>query len=549
MKAQQSGNQVRSHNLAIEAQFHIERVIGLAAVSPDEDRNLEEPRSRAWTVLGRLFQTIEIEPQLAEWAFRCMNDHRPDVSDHLDMMTDRRLGLFLLSMLRGVPETQTLEARALLEKHARWAIESGIAYEHSDAYLSLALLELVEQSQQLPPDLQRAREYVERAVACVTDVQQRQNAFLLQGLLHAIENADKNGIAHDDTVVLKAFQLSGIDGISKDSSDEEVLRAGWRTLLIKLLRWCPHVEKWIGVDRFLQEPALRSESGWARHQFFCTLAKDGELRSALNRAEAYLESAAQVPLVPSSDTTIWRLLQSRVPTECYEHALRTRAVATRLLNEHRDLWDGDEVILTLHGRDLAYAVAVHEWYRSTDPSRLLTLARESNMPIDGHEWASPKLLSGRLAIQVLDCQYGAANEIGRQRLRQIESMVTNWAEGSKDVGPLEQIFYIAVQLQEPKHSRADTRWKTLAFESGELPEAYRLSLEERENLVRQAGLPLVQDLHLIDVEATPTDADLDDKQLPVADEEADDELDTETAPVRLRSTEDGIIEGMMESAI
>ena len=89
----------------------------------------------------------------------------------------------------------------------------------------------------------------------------------------------------------------------------------------------------------------------------------------------------------------------------------------------------DDVILNSYSKDISYAIALHEWYRSTDPSRLLTLARESNLQIDGNEWASPKLLSGRLAINVMKRQYDASKETGRQRLRRIESMVTNWAKG------------------------------------------------------------------------------------------------------------------------
>ncbi len=514
MQAQQSGNPVRSHNLAIEAQFHIERVIGLKAVSPEEDQNLEEPRSRAWTVLGQLFQSVAIEPQLAYWAFDRMNDHRHDVSDLVDMMTDRRLGLFLLSMHRGDSDEQTIQARELLERHEQWANESGIAYENSEAHLSLALLELVEQSNERPPRLQEARNHIDRVIECASDTRQRQNAFLLRGLLHAIQHVDKRGVLYADPVVVKVFRQADIDNIVSSSSDEEVLFAGWRTLLIRLLRWCPYIEKRIGLDSCLQEPDLGDEAGWAKHQFFSTLVKDDELQSALTRAKDYLESALDEPLVPSSDTTIWRLLESRVPTECYKHAERTRDVAIQLLKDHRDLWGDSDKMLTLHSRNMSYAIAVHEWYRSTDPSRLLTLARESNMPIDGHEWASPKLLSGRLAIQVLDCQYGTADEIGSHRLRQIKSMITNWAEGSEDASPLEQIFYIAVHLQEPRPSHDDMGWQSMAHERGRLAEAYRLSLKERQNLVRQAGLPLVQDLHLLDAKATSIDDELNDAQIP-----------------------------------
>lgn len=510
MQAQQRGNQVRSHNLAIEAQFHIERVIGLAAVSPEEDQNLEEPRSQAWTVLGQLFETVEVEPQLAEWTFNRMNDHRHDVSDLVDKMTDRRLGLFLLSRHCGVPDQRTDKARILLKGHERWAKESGIAHEQSDACVSLALLKLVEQSQQTPPQLHKARKYINRAFDCATDANQRQNACLLRGVLHAIENGNPDGIAFNDCEVIEAFRSAGLDDISSSASEAEILHVGWRTILIKLLRWCPHLKELIRLDCCVQQPDLRDESGWARHRFFSKLAKDDELQGALIRAAAYLKSAADKTIEPSSDTAIWRMLQSRVPTECYQHAIRTRDVAQQLLNRHKDLWAGDEVMLTLHWRDMAYAVAVHEWYRSTDPSRLLTLARESNMKINGHEWASPNLLSGRLAIQTINCQYGAAREIGRQRLVQIESMVTNWAKASEDAGPLEQIFYISVHLQEPRRKQVDTEWQTLAYQPGQLTKAYRLSLEERKKRVRQAGLPLVQDLHLLDAELTPIDFDLDD---------------------------------------
>ena len=511
-EAQQSGNSVRSHNLAIEAQFHIERVIGIAAVSSEEERNLEEPRSRAWTVLGQLFQTIEMEPQLAEWAYRRMNDHRKDVSDLVDMKTDRRLGLFLLSKHCGVLDPRSSETRELLESHKKWAIESGIAFEHSGAYISLALLELVEQSEKQKPEFKIAREHVDSAVSCAFNVHQKQDAYLLRGLLHAIENRDNDGVAYDDAAVIEAFRKSGIDGISEASTKEDTLKTGWRTTLIRLLRWCPHVEKYVGLERYLQKSSQRNVSGQARFRFFNTLANEDEVRMALNRANTYFEAITDERIVPSGDKTIWRLLKSRVPTECYRHALRARAMAYRLLNTHLGERAPDDVALTLSGRDMAYAIAVHEWYRSTDPSRLLTLARESNMQINGHEWASPKLLSGRLAIQVLDSQYGAEKEIGRQRLAKIESMIVNWTDGLRDAGPLEQIFYIAVQLQAPVHSQADTGWRDLAHQPGKLKEAYLKSVEERKKLVRQAGLPLVQDLHLLDDDATPIDVDLGDEQ-------------------------------------
>ncbi len=46
-----------------------------------------------------------------------------------------------------------------------------------------------------------------------------------------------------------------------------------------------------------------------------------------------------------------------------------------------------------------------------------------------------------------------------------------------------------------------------------LTEAYRQSLEEQEILVRQAELPLVQDLHLFDAETSNLDSDFDALQI------------------------------------
>ncbi len=372
----------------------------------------------------------------------------------------------------------------------------------------MALLELVEQAQEIPPRLHAARELADRARECASDDLQEQNAYLLRGVLHAIEHGDEEGVAFDDEVVLDAFRRAALDGLAPSATDREILYAGWRISVVRLLRWCPHLKDRIGLNGQLDEPHEHDESRpSARRRFLRELAADPELADALTRADSYLDALSDGPLTPSNDTALWRLLRCRVPTECFEHALRTRTAAERLLVSHRDLWDDDPAGLGLLARDIEYAVAVHEWYRSTDPSRLLTLARESNMTIDGAEWASPKLLSGRLALQVLDGQYAAAAEIGRERFRRISSMVTNWAEGSDHVGPLEQIFYVAIQMEEPTGSTRDGDWRELAHLPGQLSTAYRMAVDERTAQVRQAGLPLMQDLHLLDADAAGVGSD------------------------------------------
>ena len=502
---------VRAHNLAIEARFQIERVIGLRAVSPDEERDLDDPRSRAWSVLGQIFQYLELEPRLAEWAYRRMNEHRRDVSDLVDMMTDRQLGVFLLSMSTGedggadiASSPSAIEARELLERHQKWASESGIAHECSGAYLNLALQVLVEQAETDAPDLTEAFEYVDRAVerAAVAD-EQREEAHLLRGVLHGLGNCRPDGTAADAEPVLEAFRSAGLD-LSPFATDHDVLRAGWRAAM---LRWLPVRPQLGGMARAIAE----------------RLGSDGlddpesDVLDALERADKYVARlASSRRVVPSDDESIWKMLAGRVPVECLDHAHRAGVNARRLLKVHREECGiDDDVALALLERDVEYAIAVHGWYRSTDPSRLLTLARESNASISGAEWASPNLLRGRLAIQVLDVQFAASREIGRERFSRISAMVTNRATGDRDASVPEQIFYLASEMAEPDHlalakssGRDADGWRRRALRPDGLSDAYHAAVAERTARVRQAGLPLVQDLHLLDAAVLQVDDEL-----------------------------------------
>lgn len=507
---------VRSHNLAIEARFQIERVLGLEAVSPDEQRDLDEPRSRAWGVLAQIFQNLELEPRLAEWAYRRMNEHRRDVSDLVDMLTDRQLGVFLLSVAPGTDSDgnlspSALEARQLLERHARWATESGISHECSAAHFNLALQVLVEQAESAEPDLTEAFGYVEQVIARATgaDVAQLEQANLLRGVLLGLDNCrlDRSAISAD--VVVEAFRSAGLD-IAPSAESSEVLHAGWRAAMT---RWLP----------------VRPQLGYMTRAIAELLGltdlddPDSDVVDGLKRADEYvvrLKSSRRC--VPSDDESIWKMLTGRVPDECLDHAVLARSNAARLLRVHQaecGITDGLE--LALIERDIEYAIAVHDWYRSTDPSRLLTLARESNASISGAEWASPNLLRGRLAIQVLDRQFLASKEIGRERFSRISAMVANRAAAASDASPLEQVFYLAGEMAEPDHLTVTRQndpdaacWPQVALRAGSLSEAYNAAVQERSARVRQAGLPLVQDLHLLDAAAHTVDSENDEGPVP-----------------------------------
>lgn len=504
---------LRSHNLAIEAQFHIERVIGLKAVSPDEDRDLDDPRSRAWRVLGQIFQRLEVEPQMAEWAFRRMNDHRQAVSDTIDMMTDRQLGDFLLSKCRAITEdedpraeAERQETRRLLDGHARWATESGISQANSTAYISLALLDFIEQFGTDEADFTAAHEHVATAIKLSDNDGDRANGYFFEGLLRAVEKGTGGELAVEDPEVAAAFNLAL--GGSRTDPVSGLLECGWKQVILRLLPSCPQ----------LAEPVKAAVQRWYEKDFEDVTS---ELRFAIDQADLYVERCSNEPgLQPSHDRALWRLLEGRVPRECLEHAKRTRTRGDRIFEVHGEEICGHQFHSTtstdieLLRRDIHYAAAIHDWYRSTDPTRLLTLAREQNARISGAEWASPNLLRGRLALSVLEHQYLAASEIGRERFDRISAMVENRFAADDDASPLEQFFFLASQLAEPDHAaRVPTKaveaeeWREVVFQPGRLEDAYVLAVAEHKALVRQAGLPLVQDLHLLDVSLVIEDHD------------------------------------------
>lgn len=115
---------LRSSNLAVEAFFHIERTMGLKSVTLEEERDLVETRSDAWRLIGRLFRHLALQPKMAEWAFRKMNDHGKHVTTKVDKITDRWLGFFLLSICTpGVDAKPLREARELLEGYRDWRLK------------------------------------------------------------------------------------------------------------------------------------------------------------------------------------------------------------------------------------------------------------------------------------------------------------------------------------------------------------------------------------------------------------------------------------------
>ena len=94
-------------------------------------------------------------------------------------------------------------------------------------------------------------------------------------------------------------------------------------------------------------------------------------------------------------------------------------------------------------RDVEYAAFIHDWYRGTDPARLLTLASEWRLTISGQEWSNPRLLQGRLATTVLKKMYDAEAVLGQSRYGRITTMVENSVVGKPDQTVLTKLFFLA----------------------------------------------------------------------------------------------------------
>lgn len=505
----------KAHELAVEALYFIERVVGLRPATPDEERDLAEPKALARDVFGQIVTKIHGKPRLAEWVYRKLNLHGDDVRVAEDMSTDFRLGQFLLSIVTldpraGAPSTPITatpeldEAGALLERYAAWARKSGLREALAPALNRLAIVEIMKAGGRFTD---AASQRIAEARIDPPPTAEAET-LLLYGFLHALPGAHVDAEADAAwagpaakaarrATVTRAFRdaLACSPGTaaaagavpSGELSDDDVLVAGWRRVAELLLPLCPSLGL-LALER-------------ARDQIDGALNSDHDpMRRIRQRADRHVHRVEEDPyLKPTNDRAVEQLAEIRLGQRAFARKKQTLATALELLDVHMD-----DCTRTEHTepdvlrRDLRWAIYLYDWYDDVEPARLLVLAAEWHQRVNGSQWATPQLLRGPLAMAVLEDQFDARADLGTERFDRIARLVEQRAIGSERAKPFEQVFFLAVALAETDLSdlAADgDHWSEQARRQGELSRAYGRARAERVADLVGSGRPVETTSH------------------------------------------------------
>jgi HD superfamily phosphohydrolase YqeK len=202
-------------------------------------------------------------------------------------------------------------------------------------------------------------------------------------------------------------------------------------------------------------------------------------------------AASQIDYLASdldADQLVRRLASAFLDDRGLEHAQRVEALATELVDCHAR---PDEAIQLR--RDVSIAAYLHDWFRTLPIARVLSLARDWHLPVNGVEWANPQLLHGPLAAEMLGRQLEGRELLGDVHFKRVRSMVENHTVGFSDpadrVAFSDAVFFLAdcraaYELTSPDHVQPD--WTDHALQ----PDGWRGALAAvREQKVRdlQAG--------------------------------------------------------------
>lgn len=413
----------------VEAFFHIERIIGLLPYTREEESEFADSVSLAWRSAGKLARHYGSQARIAEWCYRKMNDHCVNVTASVDLITDRWLGGFLLSLCDPCESQDTIEeAEKLLIRHRDWSIESGILHWRTPAHLRLYLLSLVSHARS-KASLAEGREKRMVHLANAKRHQDKKSHLKHTNLYLALESL----LAGDSEAETKRL----LQEIFPTEDENHLLHKGREKMASDLLRKCPRLLPFVKT-------------------YVLTQDEISDVRHWIQRAEKYETSlkANRRILSPALDGMIEELAKLRLPSNVYKQADRTGKLAHDLLTKHQAACEAEEEVDSYILRmDFRYAAFMHDWYRDTDPARLLTLASEWNLEISGQEWSNPRLLRGRLASIVLKRMYDAEQIVGKSRYDRISRMVNNCVRGKDvaDCSSMEKIFFLANAIAEEEY--------------------------------------------------------------------------------------------------
>jgi HD superfamily phosphohydrolase YqeK len=449
-----------THAVARDALFHIARVVAFAPLPSRAD-----PTRTGWaaspppgtaaaarleavvdalTTQGRLHHTVHRDVMLATRCFEHALDAVGASTVALDHGTLLAKAMLELAVADATRDAGALvQARTSLADYRRRAAEIGSARHLALADLGVAMAECAEGGS-TSSSFRLSRDDVDDITTLTAA--ERRRLCLFAGLLSTLHGT---AVSHD------------VDGARGDAGRwfEEYATAGdgLRAALWEFADELPRcVGTWAGQLWNTDDAGLVA---WTAE--YCTSLATSQVE--------YLHPALE------ADQLVRRLAGAFLDEPGLDHARRVETLATALVDHHaRD----DEA--TQLRRDVSIAAHLHDWFRELPMSRVQSLARDWDLPVNGVEWANPQLLHGPLAAELLTRQLRGSELLGDIHFHRIRSMVKNHTVGcSDDDGPIafaDAAFFLAdcqAALERRSGQRLHPAWMARALE----PDGWRAALD------------------------------------------------------------------------
>ncbi len=441
------------HDVARDALFHVARVVALSGTAASHHRDAVVT---ALTAQGRLHHTVHCDAMLAARCYRQAMALVSSASDALDQGTLLGRAMLELALADSTRDVDTLDqARKSIGDYHQAATEVGSERHLLLARLGLAMAECVGDAT-TSSGLPLVRDQVDAMVALTAA--ERRRVCLFAGLVS---------------------QLSGSGAAGE--SDPGHWFDGYPTVGDGL-----RASLWEFADELPQCVAT-----WATRLFGTDDLGVGAWASGFGKRLAASEVDYLNPDL-DADQLVQRLGCGFLDDRGLEHAHRVEVLANQLVDCHAR---PDEAIQLR--RDVSIAAYIHDWFRTLPMARVLSLARDWHLPVNGVEWANPQLLHGPLAAELLGRVLRGRELLGEAHFNRVRSMVKNHTLGCSDADDgvtfADAIFFLADcqaahELTNPDHVPPD--WIEQAFHPNGWHDALAAVREQKVRDLRAAGVTI-----------------------------------------------------------
>jgi HD superfamily phosphohydrolase YqeK/tetratricopeptide (TPR) repeat protein len=438
------------HDVARDAMFHVARVLALPWTATSHHRDAVVS---ALTTQARLHHTIHADAMLASRWFGQATDLATSASNALDQGTLLGRAMLEIALADATNDSGALDqARRSLRDYRQCAIEVGSERHLMLAGLGEAMAECVAGA--TPSEVPFARERVD-AVTALTGVE-RQRVYLFSGLVSQLGEA-ADALDADPGPWFEGYPTvaDGLRAALWEFADElPQTVATWAT-------------RWFGNDDL-------GIVAWAN---------DFGKRLAANQVN-FLEPELD------AEELVRRVAYAFLDDRGLEHAHRVDVLATQLVDCHAQQAEAIQL-----RRDVSIAAYIHDWFRALPMVRMLSLARDWHLPVNGVEWANPQLLHGPLAAELFGRLLRGRELLGDVHFNRIRSMVKNHTVGCSDaddgIAFAEAVFFLADceaahELRNPDNAQSD--WMEQAFQPDGWRDALAVVRQQKVRSLHAAGV-------------------------------------------------------------